>query len=136
MRLASAEGVAAIHYTTDGTIPDQNSPRYNTPFTIESSTTLKAVAFQGDSLSPVITVGFRQLSDFPKIRLSAPYAPQYAAAGTDTLIDGLRGNNSFKTGRWQGYLGKDLDVTLDFGEARDIKQVTVGYLQDVGSWIF
>jgi predicted alpha-1,2-mannosidase len=136
LRLASAEGVAAIHYTTDGSAPDRNSPRYNTPFTIESSVTLKAVAFQDDILSPVMTVDFRQLSDYPRITLSALYAPQYAAAGPDTLIDGLRGNSSFKTGRWQGYLGKDVDVTLDFGEARDIKQVTVGFLQDVGSWIF
>ena len=63
------------------------------------------------------------------------YAPQYAAAGDDTLIDGLRGNQSFKTGRWQGYLGTDLDVTLDFGAAREIRHVSMGFLQDTGSWI-
>ena len=63
------------------------------------------------------------------------YAPQYAAAGDDTLIDGLRGNQSFKTGRWQGYLGTDLDVTLDFGAPREIRHVSMGFLQDTGSWI-
>ena len=136
VRLASAEATAAIHYTTDGSTPDASAPRYNTPFTIENSTTLKAVAIHEEAVSPVMTVTFRRLADFPKITLSAPYAPQYAAAGTDALIDGLRGNTSFKTGRWQGYLGKDLDVTLDFGEVRDIRQITVGYLQDTGSWIF
>lgn len=141
IRLASAEPTAWIHYTTDGTAPTIGSPRYNTPFTIDTTVTVKALAVQGAAMqdlafSPVMSVSFRRLAEYPKIALSAPYAPQYAAAGPDTLIDGLRGNTSFKTGRWQGYLGKDLDVTLDFGEARDIKQVTVGYLQDVGSWIF
>ena len=136
VRLASAEATAAIHYTTDGTTPDASSPRYNLPFMIDSSVTVKALAVQDDGVSPVMSVSFRHLADYPKITLSSPYAPQYAAAGRDALIDGLRGNTSFKTGRWQGYLGKDVDVTLDFGEARDVRQVTVGYLQDTGSWIF
>ena len=51
------------------------------------------------------------------------------------MIDGLRGNQSFKTGRWQGYLGTDLDVTLDFGAPREIRHVSMGFLQDTGSWI-
>ena len=136
VRLASAEPVAAIHYTMDGSTPDRTSPRYNTPFTIVSGVTLKAIAVQDDATSPVMSVAFRRLADYPTITLSTAYAPQYAAAGPDALIDGLRGNNSFKTGRWQGYLGKDLEVTLDFGEARDIRYVAMGLLQDTGSWIF
>ena len=136
VRLACAEATAAIHYTTDGTTPDASSPRYNLPFLIDTSLTVKAVAVQDDGVSPVMSVSFRHLSDYPKITLSSQYAPQYAAAGRDALIDGLRGNTSFKTGRWQGYLGKDVDFTLDFGEARDVRQVTIGFLQDTGSWIF
>ena len=61
--------------------------------------------------------------------------PQYAAAGDDTLIDGLHGNTSFKTGRWQGYRSRDLNVTLDFGAPRDVRHVSMGFLQDTGSWI-
>jgi hypothetical protein len=78
---------------------------------------------------------FRRIADYPRITLSAPYAPQYAAAGDDALIDGLHGGSNFRVGRWQGYQGHDLDVTLDFGAARDIHQVEMGFLQDTGSWI-
>ena len=136
VRLRSADPAAAIHYTVDGTTPDRSSPRYSAPFTIKDSVTVKAIALIDDDASPVMSVPFRRLTEYPKITLSAAYAPQYAAAGRDTLIDGLRGNNNFRTGRWQGYLGKDLDVTLDFGETRDIKQITIGFLRDTGSWIF
>jgi hypothetical protein len=93
------------------------------------------IAVLDEAVSPDVTVTFRHLSDYPRITLSAPYALQYAAAGDDTLIDGLRGNDSFKTGRWQGYRGTDLDVTLDFGAPREIRSVAMGFLQDTGSWI-
>ena len=136
MRLRSADPTAVIHYTVDGSTPSRSSSRYAAPFTINDSVTVKATGFIGDDSSPVMSVTFRRLSDYPKITLSTTYAPQYAAAGRDTLIDGLRGNNNFRTGRWQGYQGKDLEVTLDFGEPRDIRQISIGFLRDMGSWIF
>ncbi|KPA09371.1 conserved hypothetical protein, secreted, partial [Candidatus Magnetomorum sp. HK-1] len=37
---------AVIHYTTDGTRPDENSPIYTNPLTITSSTILRARAFK------------------------------------------------------------------------------------------
>jgi predicted alpha-1,2-mannosidase len=136
VRLRSAEPAAVIYYTIDGSSPTRSSSRYAAPFTINDSVTVKATAFIDDDSSPVMSVTFRRLSEYPKITLSTSYAPQYAAAGRDTLIDGLRGNNNFRTGRWQGYQGKDLEVTLDFGEPRDIRQISVGFLRDIGSWIF
>jgi predicted alpha-1,2-mannosidase len=133
--LGNAEGSAEIRYTLDGKAPTEASARYAYPVPVSDSVTLKAIALAGGAPSPVMTVVFRRLADYPRVTLSAKYAPQYAAAGDDTLIDGLRGNESFKTGRWQGYLGTDLDVTLDFGAPREIRQVAMGFLQDTGSWI-
>ena len=146
--LGNAERGVEIHYTLDGSTPSRTSPRYDKPIPVSESVTLKAIAFRNRSragptfeagregISPVMSVTFRRLTDYPRITLSAKYAPQYAAAGDDTLIDGLRGNDSFKTGRWQGYRGTDLDITLDFGQVRDIRHVAMGFLQDTGSWIF
>ena len=70
------------------------------------------------------------------IRIAHPYAPQYAANGDVTLIDGLRGGTDFRTGDWQGYQGADLDVTIDLGAEHEIKQIRAGFLQDMGSWIW
>lgn len=134
--LGTAEPGAAIHYTLDGSVPTRAAPRYREPVTIDRGVTLRMIAVLADGASPEVAVTFRHLSDYPRIALSAPYAPQYAAAGHDTLIDGLRGNESFRTGRWQGYRGRDLDVTLDFGAPREISSIAMGFLQDTGSWIF
>jgi hypothetical protein len=133
--LGSAEPAATIHYTLDGSEPTRGSPRYAGAVNVDVSLTLRARAFLDGDTSPAIAVSFRKLADYPKITLSAAYAPQYAAAGDDTLVDGLRGNDSFKTGRWQGYRGHDLDVTLDYGPSREMTSVGMGFLQDVGSWI-
>ena len=134
--LGSADPRSEIRYTLDGSAPGRSSRRYRREIAVGQSLTLKAVAFRGDAESPVVSFSFRRLTDFPRITLSQRYAPQYAGAGDDTLIDGLRGNNSFKTGRWQGYRGQDLDVTLDFGRSRQVRLVSMGFLQDTGSWIF
>ena len=40
-----------------------------------------------------------------------------AAAGDKTLIDYLRGTDSYRTGRWQGYR-EDLQATIDLGKAQ------------------
>jgi predicted alpha-1,2-mannosidase len=136
LMLGTAEPRAMIHYTLDGTVPSRDSEDYTTPISISENATLRMIAVLDDAASPEVTVTFRRLTDYPRITLSAPYAPQYAAAGDDTLIDGLRGNDSFKTGRWQGWRGTDLDVTLDFGAAREIRSVAMGFIQDSGSWIF
>lgn len=134
--LGTAERGADIRFSVDGSEPTREAPRYTQPVRVDRSLTLKARAFAGHRESPVMSVAFRQLADFPRIRLSDPYAPQYAGAGDDTLIDGLRGNESFKTGRWQGYRIPSLTVTLDFGKVQDVREVSMGFLQDTGSWIF
>jgi hypothetical protein len=134
--LGIARPGAEIRYTVDGTAPARTSVRYQEAITIAESVTLRMRAFVDAASSPAVSVTFRRLSDYPRITLSAPYAPQYAAAGDDTLIDGLRGNDNFKTGRWQGYRGTDLAVTLDFGVPREIRRVAMGFIQDIGSWIF
>lgn len=133
--LGSAEPAATIHYTLDGSEPTRASAPYAGGVNIDGSVTLRARAFLDDNMSPVLAVSFRRLSDYPKITLSAPYAPQYAAAGDDTLVDGLRGNDNFKTGRWQGYRGHDLGVTLDYGTSRQMTSVGMGFIQDAGAWI-
>ena len=107
-----------------------------TAIAISDSVTLRAIAVRNGISSPEISVTFRHLPDYPRIALSTTYAPQYAAGGADALIDGIRGGDNFRVGTWQGYLGRDLDVTLDFGAPRDIHQVSMGFLQDTGPWIF
>lgn len=54
----AAESGASIYYTTNGSTPDQSSTLYSAPFTLSATTTVKAVAFLQNTLSPVTTKVF------------------------------------------------------------------------------
>ena len=45
---------ATIHYTIDGSTPTASSPAYAEPFTVEATTTVKAIAVKGENSSEVV----------------------------------------------------------------------------------
>ena len=49
---------AEIHYTLDGTTPDESSAVYSTPFTVSATTTVKAIAYLGSDASNVNTATY------------------------------------------------------------------------------
>ncbi|MHC4945846.1 MAG: sulfatase-like hydrolase/transferase, partial [Planctomycetota bacterium] len=71
-----------------------------------------------------------------RITLAQPYSPKYDGGGKDALLDGVRATTDFLDGSWQGFEEHDLDALIDLGEVRDVKKITVGFLQNHGSWIF
>lgn len=60
--------------------------------------------------------------------------PKYQANGMLSLIDGVTGTGSYQT-LWQGWWGKNCEVTIDLGEMQSIQKVVIGYLDDNQSWI-
>ncbi|GAB4324202.1 MAG: hypothetical protein Kow00127_16890 [Bacteroidales bacterium] len=126
-----------IYYTTDGSMPDKNSIRYEHPVTVNNSFELKAVALDREGVSSlVLTAPFHKIPEGRKISLESKYAPQYSAGGDHALIDFIRGSTNFRTGAWQGFQGVDLVATVDLGSIQLITEAGCGFLEDPGSWIF
>ncbi len=122
--------------------------RYEAPFRIDTTTDL---VVYGNDPGPGYATGsvsgrpvrsksasarFVKLAHSWKLTLEHPYAPQYAANGDVTLIDGLRGGGDFRTGDWQGFQGVDVDATIDLGSVRELKGIRAGFLQETRSWIW
>jgi hypothetical protein len=61
---------------------------------------------------------------------------RYPGDGPRALVDGLHGSRFFEDGFWTGFEGRDLDVTLDLGSVREIREVSIRFLQDANAWIF
>lgn len=70
-----------------------------------------------------------------RVDYAAPWSEQYAAGGDGALTDGVRGSWSYGT-RWQGFLACDVDVTLDLGEIRPLREVTADFIQWYSAWIW
>jgi predicted alpha-1,2-mannosidase len=140
IELQSPDPDATVYYQiaseSDAAVEGPFSP-YTSPLSIDKTTTIKAYARkeQGEP-SRRITSTFQKIPQNREIRINTEYAPQYAAGGEIALIDFKRGGENFRTGSWQGYEGVDLDAVVDLGRVQEINQVSVGFLQDVRSWIF
>jgi len=130
--LSSPDPAAKISYLASGIWY-----LYSVPITICKTSTIKAFAQkEGGVPSLIIESTFQKIPENRKIKLNTPYAPQYSAGGDIALIDFKKGGDNFKTGVWQGYEGVNLDAVVDLGEVEEVKKISVGFLQDVGSWIF
>ena len=127
----------AVYFTTDGAEPTSRSPRFTTPFTIDKSTTIKAVAVdESGRQSRVATAKFHRIPHDWKLTLLSKYSSQYPGGGDFAVIDGIRGTTNWSGGAWQGYWGKDFVAVVDLGKTQTIKKLGAGFLQEAGSWIW
>ena len=64
-----------IYYTTDGSTPDKDSTAYEGEIEVSSTTTIKAIAYKGDSLySSVSSKTFTKIVEKPVITGETPFA--------------------------------------------------------------
>ena len=126
-----------VRYTADGSDPKTQGNIYTAPFFIKEKTQIRAVAIHSDgSMSAEASAEFRP---FPhperSVTLFSTYNRQYNAGGADGLIDGIRGDENWRKGHWQGYQDTDFIAEVDLGKPQFLKQISVGFLQDLRSWI-
>jgi hypothetical protein len=127
----------AVYFTTDGSEPSSRSPRFRTPFTIDKSATIKAIAVDETGReSRVATAKFHRIPHHWKLTLLSKYSSQYPGGGDFAVIDGIRGTTNWSGGAWQGYWGKDFVAVVDLGKTQTITKLGAGFLQEAGSWIW
>lgn len=52
------------------------------------------------------------------------------------LTDGMRGDNSFGSGKWLGFYEEPLDILYTFNKGINVSKIIMGCLVDVNNWIF
>jgi len=126
-----------LHYTRDGSEPVATSPAYTVPFTIDKTTTVKAVVVRGGKvLSLVSEATFIKKPNNWTVKIDSKYNRQYTGGGDIGLIDGIRGTTNFASGEWQGYQGQDFVATVDLQKQTQILTLGAGFLQNARSWIW
>jgi hexosaminidase len=127
-----------IHYTLDGTEPNEQSQLYKEPLSISQSATINAGIFADGKLKEYATK--KELlfhKGLGKIgTLTTPPSKNYYANGVISLTDGMKGSNNFRDGYWMGFEGTDLDFDLDLGQEIQINSINVSFFQNTGAWIF
>ena len=136
--LSSEQPGIPIRYTTNGNEPTAASPQYTVPFDISANAYIKAGLFVDGKLkekASEIPVIFHHAIGKP-VEYVESYSSRYPASGPSTLTDGIRGNTNHRDGRWQAFLGADVEVIIDLGKEVPVRSVATTFLQNTRSWIF
>ena len=132
------ESVNEIKYTINGDPPGLFGLTYRQPFYINGPCTIKALAFADGRASDAQTIKEVKLNKatFKPITYHQMFTPEHAAGGKMALIDGVNGGKTYDDGKWQGFKGNDLSVTIDFGQRIEIASIKLNALKDQDHGIF
>ncbi|MCX6281924.1 MAG: family 20 glycosylhydrolase [Bacteroidetes bacterium] len=136
--LSSEQPGFPIYYTLDGKNPSTKSAVYTDPIDISGTVVIKAGIFSDGKLKEKLSERnfLFHFAVGKKIIYKTKCSERYPAGGQTALIDGLRGSKDHHDGLWQGYLGNDLDVIIDFGKDIPVTSVMLTMLQNQKAWIF
>jgi len=129
---------ADIRYALNENKLSDNAIKYTEPLNIDKTTEIHASLFKDDK---PVGVAFNTTIEFhkgvgKKLTYKEIYDDQYQGEGEFGLVNTLRGTKNFSDGHWQAWLGKDMEVEIDLGEATPIHQVVLGTLENQGPGIY
>ena len=127
---------APIYYTLDGTEPTTASLKYTEPVSITETADFQAVVIRPEGKSKVVNkkISFNKATYCP-IELTFQPSEKYKFGGAITLVDGMKGNDSYATGAWLGFVGGNVEAIIDLGQESEIKQVATNAMVDMSAWI-
>jgi hypothetical protein len=133
IELKSIDTTAAIYYalkdSTDTSTNGLNYVRYTQPFYISKSATIHAYAEKNKVRSNTVSQYLLKLPDDKGITILSKVHPMYAAEQPEALIDGVFGNDSWRTGDWQAYPEQDFEAIIDLKTTRPVSYVALHLLQ-------
>jgi len=123
----------SIYYSIDGGEPQS----YTGPFCVKKNCEISAWCESPDGLASFRT--FTRLTRIEStfdVEIRTHYNRQYSAGGDKGLIDGIRGEENFRLGGWQGYQDTDFEAVVDMKKIQSVTSIATGFLQDAKSWIW
>lgn len=127
-----------IHYTTNGSTPSLESPKYLQPIPLQKmATTLKARSFgPGFYPSETVEATFYQTGLPIKNIQCTPPNERYAGKGTVTLTDQRAGNTSIAGNTWLGFQNDTVTLELTLAQPKKLQKLLLHTLENQGAWIF
>ena len=119
-------------------IDNQESVKYEEPLKIDKNCHLEAFVLYPDGTKGKVyktDFDFSKASMKPIVLNDQPHR-NYAYDGAQTLIDGLHGGSNYRSGRWIGWFGINLDATIDLQEVTEISKVRFNLHINMKDWIF
>ena len=120
---------AKIYYTIDGTEPTEKSLQYLGPFTLNKTTTVKAIAVSKNKKSGISTLEFTRLENIASIELKSLPPKEYKINNILEVLDGKPGSSDLNDKSWLAAEGVDLEVIVTFNQHTAVSGVELNCLQ-------
>tara|TARA_B110001450_G_scaffold85386_1_gene81259 strand:+ start:5877 stop:8072 length:2196 start_codon:yes stop_codon:yes gene_type:complete len=128
---------AQIHFTLDGTEPNESSAIYKQAIRIDTTTIVKAIAKKnGLADSPIFQKKITKIIKPEQITLSSKLNSSQMEVNGDRLMDLKRGSLSETNRDWIGFEQEDFIASLDLGKVKRIRKISLGFLKNVYESIF
>lgn len=127
-----------IRYTLDGSALSAASEKYVGAIKISKTTRIRAVLYKnGKPMAKELdkTIKFHKAVG-KKVTYKEIYHKNYKGAKEFGMVNALRGTKNFHDGQWQGWLGNDMELSIDLEKEETIHEVVVGSLENQGSGIY
>ena len=126
-----------IYYTLDGTEPTAASTKYEGTLKLKESCVIKAKGIRPTGETRIFTEEIKiHKASFKPITMLQPINEQYKFEGAGVLLDGLKGNFNYKTGRWIAFYKNDMEAIIDMKQPTEISSVAISTLVEKGDWVF
>lgn len=114
-----------LYYTLDGSEPSPKSTRYTGPLVLADSCILSVISYKDGVEGRAIcdTIAPSPIAFCPITLAEQPDAG-YRFGGAQSLVDGIKGNGNYRTGRWIGFSGKNCDATIELPGRMTLTNVT------------
>ncbi|MFP2997375.1 c-type cytochrome domain-containing protein [Spongiivirga sp. MCCC 1A20706] len=125
-----------LHYTLDGSLPNEMSEVLDETIVLDHSKTFKIIAIKnGWKSSDILTKEYAKVK-YEVSSFSIRNQPDKKYPDASKLFDLEEATTTFSDGKWTGYNGVDLNCIIDLGEIKSVDNISISSLEDVGSWIF
>lgn len=141
--ISTPDPLCRVRYTLDGSLPSELQGEWAQPGTLialSRGKVLKTKVFDRNDAPAdrCDSLSLRQhlASGKPAKSETAPDPHYPGSAGDRSLTDGLLGGPDTHEAAWSGYAGDSPAWTIDLGEKRRVRQISVGFLVNTRSWVF
>ena len=127
-----------IRYTLDGSDPDSLiAPIYNNDVTLNGNARLKTKAFKPGWYTSDMTEDYFYGAKYRPDSLVHLLPPdkEYPDAKNKTLIDLVKGDNNFRSGKWVAFRQNKMEDLLLFNQPVTISSVTMSVIIDIGAYL-
>ncbi|WP_152566777.1 family 20 glycosylhydrolase [Porphyromonas sp. COT-239 OH1446] len=138
LTLSAEHAGAIIRYTTDGSMPTEESLRYEGPIDVIDSALVVAKPF-GKGIPSDVAPRYLRLDKHlaldKSVRYDCKWNERYSASKELSLVDGIKGTPTYLDGLWQGFT-EPMDVTIDLGAVKPVRHVLATFMQEREQWVY